>query len=67
MDFRRTLPFPMDPADSLMDFHRIQAKSDESLLKPRNGWTGWNSVSVGLPMDFRWTSDGQRQKQLIMC
>ena len=34
-------------------------------LEARNGWTGQNSVSVGLPPDFCWISDGQMQKQVI--
>ena len=27
-------------------------------LNPRNDWAGRNSVSVGLPLDFHWTSAG---------
>ena len=48
----------------------VQAKSSESPLshlKARNGWTGWNSVSVGLPLDFCWISTGLRQKPVIFA
>ena len=38
-----------------------------SHLEAKNGWTGWNSVSVELPPDFCWISDGLRQKPVIFA
>jgi hypothetical protein len=36
-------------------------------LDARNGWTGWTSVSVGIPSDFCWISNKQRQKSVIFA
>ncbi|EDR06634.1 uncharacterized protein LACBIDRAFT_328490 [Laccaria bicolor S238N-H82] len=48
----------------------VQAKSSESLLKPLRSkkWLDWpDFVSIGRPLDFRWISDGQRQKPVILA
>jgi hypothetical protein len=36
-------------------------------LDAKNGWTGRTSVSVGIPSDFRWISNGHRQKPVIFA
>ena len=80
-DFRRTLPFLMDSADSPSEVHQspldmtgYRCKSGQSPVKvhsnhleARNGWTGRNSVSVRRPLDFHWISDRQRQKPVILA
>ena len=80
MDFRRTLPFPMDSVDSLSEVRRnlldmtgFRCQSGQSPVKvhsnhleARNGWTSRNSVSVGRLLDFHRISNGQRQKPVIL-
>ena len=52
----------------------VQAKSGESPLKPLKSkkWLDWLEfcvrwTSAGLPPDFRWISDGLRQKPVIFA
>ena len=52
----------------------VQAKSSESPLKPPKSkkWLDWPGfcvcwTSAGLPLDFRWISDGLRQKPVIFA
>jgi len=76
-DFHRTLPIPTDPADSPSDFQWIPldltkfrclsgpspVKVRWSHLEAENHRTGRTGQSDGLPMDFRWTSDGSKGRK----